>query len=588
MSRKRMLWQIFPSYIIITTIVALLVAWYGSRSFQKSYLLQVASGLQARATLIENQLHQALQSDDSAAIDEMCINLGKKSDTRITIVYSSGKVLGDSENNPANMENHSNRPEIIEAFKNGFGKSTRFSNTLQKSMMYVAIKSYVDSDSLVIRTSIPLTLVDETIWSNNIRLGLAGLIIIILAAVASLLVSRRISLPLERLKIGAERFASGDLTKTLPVPNLAEVGALAKAMNNMAGELNDRINTITRQKKEQEAILDSMIEGVLAVDQNECLINCNDVATQLLNLDIENFRGRSIYEAIRHVKLQKLIANTLKRREPLQEELIFGNQNERLVLASTMRLHDLEENTIGALVVFYDITNLRKLENLRRDFVANVSHELKTPITSIKGSIETLMDGAYKNHDDAKRFLNIAIRQTDRLHQIVEDLLSLSRIENEIEAEKLPRQNENIFKIIKQSITELQSSIEHQNINISIDCPADLNVNINGLLLNQAITNFLDNAIKYGKESGHIKISAILKNGELNISVQDDGPGIDPQHHERLFERFYRVDKSRSSKMGGTGLGLAIVKHIAIAHNGYVAVLSKPGEGSIFSIIIPC
>jgi two-component system phosphate regulon sensor histidine kinase PhoR len=587
MSRKRMLWQIFPSYVIIMAIVAIWVAWYGSWSFRNSYLSQVSSDLRARAALIENQILQSYQDDSDMTIDLLCKEIGNKSNTRISVIHSSGAVLGDSDHDSNKMENHGNRPEIVDALNLGSGQATRFSNTLQKSMMYIAIKSIVDNDSLVIRTSIPLTDINETIWLNNVRIAIAGLFIIFLAAVASLLVSRRISYPLEQIQIGAKRFASGDLTKALPVPNLAEVGALSESMNHMARELKTRIDTITRQKQEHEAILGSMIEGVLAVDQDECLINCNEVAINLLNLNDKILKGKTIYEVIRHVGLQKLIANTLENQKQLQEELVFGEQNERLVLTSTMRLHDFGGNTIGVLVVFHDITNLRKLENIKKDFVANVSHELKTPITSIKGSIETLMDGAYNNKEDAEKFLNIAAMQTDRLHHIIEDLLSLSRIENEIETEKITTESENILRLIRQATNELKTSINAENIEFDIRCSEDLTANINGPLISQAVGNFIDNAIKYGRENGKIVVSAEIKNNQLFISVEDNGPGIDPEHHDRLFERFYRIDKSRSSSLGGTGLGLAIVKHVALAHGGQVSVDSSPGKGSVFSIIIP-
>jgi two-component system phosphate regulon sensor histidine kinase PhoR len=486
------------------------------------------------------------------------------------------------------MENHRTRPEIVSAFRTGYGQAVRYSNTLQRNMMYVAVLSQREGRVLgVVRTAIPLTFVDEELSSTKLRIALSGVVIAILAAVVILFVSRRISRPLEELRAGAERFASGDLRTRLRVDGSEEISTLAEAMNRMAAQLDHRINLISQQSKEQEAILTSMTEGVLAVDTDERVINFNRAAAEMLDFHPQHARGMTVQEAVRNTHLQEIIGHTLRSRESHHGEVIFPGLSERVVQVSATILRDTEGNDIGALMVLNDITRIRRLENLKKEFVANVSHELKTPITSIIGSVETLLGGAMEEKSDANRFLKIVSRQADRLYRIVEDLLSLSRLERDTDESAVPLEMNSIRPVLDAAVQVCESKAKEKSIRVEVECDPNLRAEINAPLLEQAIVNLLDNAVTYSDMGQAVEISAGEENDKLVISVKDQGCGIEQKYLPRIFERFYRVDKARSRESGGTGLGLSIVKHIALVHGGEVKVESKIDVGSTFTIILP-
>ncbi|MFZ5980369.1 MAG: two-component system histidine kinase PnpS [Candidatus Zixiibacteriota bacterium] len=585
MARKRMLWQLYFPYLVIIVLSVIALAWYAVRSQRHFYLEQTAEELEARARIITRQITPLINSGNYDEIDALCKDLKQKANTRFTIVLPSGEVVGDSDEDPSRMENHGNRPEIVDVFIKGEGLSIRYSGTLQRTMMYRAIPVKVnDKLTVIVRTSLPLTFIDDALNDIRFKMTLGGLLIALLAAVISFLVARRISSPLEHLKRGAERFSRGYLQSKLAVPDSEEIGSLAEAMNEMAAELNDRISTITRQSMEQEAILLSMAEGVLAVDQDERIININQTAAEFFGLYPSEVTRKLLQETIRNTALQQLVTGVLENKDSATRTIDVSEPRNRYLQASGSVIRDVDGEAIGAVVVLNDITRLRELENLRRDFVANVSHELRTPITSIQGFVETLQDGAVENAEDAKRFLEIIARQADRLNTIIEDLLSLSRIE---QAPEIHFITGNIKEIINAAAQTCASNARNKNITVTVDCPADLNIKINQNLLEQALVNLLDNAIKYSPAGSQVTARAVRGDKEITISIIDNGAGIEAKHLPRIFERFYRVDKARSRELGGSGLGLAIVKHIALAHNGRITVESTPGKGSTFTLYLP-
>jgi two-component system phosphate regulon sensor histidine kinase PhoR len=327
-----------------------------------------------------------------------------------------------------------------------------------------------------------------------------------------------------------------------------------------------------------------MKEGVIAIDNDDRLLILNPMAQRLLGVDMESVKGKTIQEAIRNVDLQKFFEKTHISPSPAHDEIVFRPGT--LMQAMGTALLDADYRKIGVLVVLNDITQTRNLENMRKDFVANVSHELKTPITSIKGFVETLREGAIKDPEKACDFLEIVSRQAERLDAIIDDLLALSRIEQKAESEEIEMEMGRIKDVLLAVMVNLQPKANDQNVKITLECDEDIYVKMNAPLMEQAVTNLLDNAVKYSP-GGNVTIKADRMDHEVAIRVIDTGVGIEPEHIPRLFERFYRVDKARSRKMGGTGLGLAIVKHIVQAHNGRTDVQSKPGRGSIFSIVLP-
>ncbi len=589
MGRRRLLWQLFPTYLFITFVSLGAVTWYMSGALRSFHIEQTALDLEARGHLIEHQLRGHLLPSESAYIDTLCKELGRESKARITVILPDGTVLGDTEEDPGRMDNHAGRPEIILALKGRVGVSTRFSHTLQKEMLYVAV-AVVEGKAIVgsVRVSIPATAIDRTLESVYLRLGWAGLVIALVAAALSLVVARRITRLLEEMKRGAQRFARGELGRRLPISRTEEIGALGVALNEMAAQLDERIRTMASQRNELEAVLGSMVEGVLAVDAEARILRLNQAASRLMGIEVTGATGRRIQEVVRKTDLQRFVTRLLESREPVEGDIVlqFGGV-ERFLQAHGTPLRDAQGREIGALIVLNDVTRLRRLENIRRDFVANVSHELRTPITAIKGSVETLMAGAVENHQDAQRFLGIACRQADRLNAIIEDLLALSRVEQEAEREGIPLQFEALKPVLEAALQVCQQSAEEKPVRVNLFCHPDLQARINAPLLEQAVVNLLTNAIKYSSPEGTVLVEAARFQSQVMIKVQDWGCGIAREHLPRLFERFYRVDPARSRNLGGTGLGLAIVKHIAQSHGGEVVVNSTPGQGSSFTITLP-
>ena len=589
MAKKRqLLWQLYPSYVLITVISLVAVTWYASSSLRHFFLERAGADLEARAYFFESRIMEHLDPLDEKAVDSLCKQIGNRASTRITVILPSGKVIGDTEKDPAGMDNHVDRPEIIGALTGSFGKSTRYSRTLDKDMMYVGIPLRRNGQiAAVIRTSVPVNAIDETIKNIQIKIALGGLIIAIFAAALSLLVSRRLTLPIEQIRRWAESIARGEFQFRPPDAGSEEIEALSEAMNRMAVELQDRIDTVMRQRNEMEAVLSSMVEGVIAVDTEERIISMNHAAAGMFRCDPSEAQGRSIQEVVRNTFLHHFLKETLSSQEPVEKDIVLSSGVERFLNAHGTVLRDSEGNQIGALIVLNDVTRIRSLENIRREFVANVSHEIKTPITAIKGFVETLRDGAVKNTEDTERFLGIIDRHVDRLEAIIEDLLRLSRIEQEAEREEIVLSEGRIREVLENAIRACDLKAVARKIRIKLSCDEDIAVKINPPLLEQAVVNLLDNAIKYSDEDSVIQVEVEQADKEIIISVHDQGCGIEKEHLQRLFERFYRVDKARSRQLGGTGLGLAIVKHITQAHRGRVSVNSALGKGSTFAIHLP-
>jgi len=586
--KKRLLWQLYPTYLLITLVCLLAATWYASRSLRHFYLDQTAADLEARARLVEQQIGQYLDPLDKRAIDLLCKNVGKRSSTRITIILPSGRVVGDSEEHPEKMDSHADRSEFIGALNAPSSTSMRYSRTLSMNMMYVGIPLKANGKILaVVRTSIPVDAIDDAIKSIEIKIAVGGLVVAMLAAVLSLIVSRHISRPIEEIRKGAECFARGEFQCVLPASKIEEIGGLSDAMKEMALELSKRINTVVEQRNEIEAMLSSMVEGVIAVDMGERVISMNAAAGQMFGYNLSEVQGRSIQELVRNTVLQRFVTRALSSQEPVEKDIVLSSNGERFLNGHGTVLRDARGKQIGALVVLNDVTHIRKLEKIRRDFVANVSHEIKTPITAIKGFVETLLDGAVGNPDDAKRFLGIIQKHVDRLESIIEDLLSLSRIEREAEREEVPLDESRVKDVLQSAIQFCEISTVARKMEMELSCDEEIKARMNPPLLEQAFVNLLENAIKYSDDGSIIRLEAAETGGEIVINVIDQGCGIEREHLPRLFERFYRVDKARSRQLGGTGLGLAIVKHIVQAHRGKVSVESVPGEGSTFSIHLP-
>ena len=398
------------------------------------------------------------------------------------------------------------------------------------------------------------------------------------------------------MKKNAEAFARGDFSQRMQGHQSGsaslEVVSLASSMDRMAEMLNEKIRTIETDRKQLDTVFSSMVEAVIAVDVEERIISINAAAARLLGIDHRQAPGKLLQAVVRHIELQVQIGRVLATGESVEKEIVFREQNgEKLLQVRIVTLYDGKARKVGALVVINDVTKLRRLETIRRDFVANVSHELRTPITSIRGYVETLLDGAIDNREDAIKFLQTVQRQSDRLNAIIDDLLALSRIEQESSVGDIHLQEGPLRIVLDSAVQTCQIEADRVGVGLVVDCPEDILVTMNHTLLEQAIVNLLVNAVKYSRRDDVVTVSARLTGekgdgGKVTITVRDTGCGIAAEHLPRLFERFYRSDKARSRAVGGTGLGLAIVKHIVQAHGGRIDVRSQEGVGSEFTITL--
>jgi two-component system phosphate regulon sensor histidine kinase PhoR len=588
MAGRRLIWELYPSYILIVVLSIGAMTWLADRYVRRVYLEQTAADLEVRAILVEDGVRALLSPAQTEPVTRICRDLGRRTHTRITVILPSGKVIGDSEEEPARMDNHADRPEVVAALRGERGVSTRYSFTLRKNMMYVAVPIAAEGGVVaVVRTSVPVTAIDTTLRAVYLRVALAGLVTAVFAGVLSFLAARRIARPLEEIREGAERFSRGAFETRLHVPGTLEIGAVAETMNQMAERLDEKIRAVVRQRNELEAVLSGMVEGVIALDNDGRVMSMNQAAGRMLGVEPAPALTQRLSAVVRNAELLEFASRTLSGRETADKEIVLRGNPEKFIQTHGTLLRDEKGESIGALVVMDDVTALKRLELVRRDFVANVSHELKTPITSIKGFVETLLDGALKQPADAERFLRIIAKQSERLVAIIEDLLLLSKLEQEPEKARLSFEPADLLAMMKSAVEACEVKASGKRVRVEMRCEKGLRVPCSAALLEQALINLIDNAIKYSEPESTVEVEAAASPDAVSISVRDRGCGIPPEHLSRLFERFYRVDKARSRTLGGTGLGLAIVKHIAQVHRGYVTVESEPGRGSTFTIHLP-
>ncbi len=588
--KKRLVWQIFPAFFLIALASLAVAIWFATNALNFFFLKQTTLDLKDHIALLQNQIRPHFQDQQLPQIERICKEAGQLTDIRFTVILPDGRVVGDSRENPTHMDNHADRPEIRAAVAEGFGQSMRYSNTLDRNLLYVATAMRNGEHLLAVtRAALPVVFLDEQKKAIQWRMAGGGLVIALLVGVISLLATRKISRPIEELRIGADVFSSGNLEHKLAIPDTEELASLAEAMNKMAGQLDRRLKTVVDQRNELETVLANMHEGIVAINTHEAIISMNRAAADMFENDREKATGRSVQEVVRNIELQTFVRQALATDDEQEDDISLFRPSETILNIRSSPILDVRGQRIGTLLVMADVTKLRRLENMRRDFVANVSHEIKTPLTAIKGYVETLFNQEVDSKEDAERFLGIIIKHVNRLNAIVVDLLSLSRIERtgEDSGSALDFADTRLGDIIQTAVQVCQKQADEKNISIEQRGELDLKAHVDATLLEQAILNLLDNAIKFSDDGNMVAIDVERRNGATGIHITDHGCGIARNHLARLFERFYRVDKARSRQMGGTGLGLAIVKHIVQAHGGQVTVVSRPGRGSTFSVLLP-
>ncbi len=581
MRRKNLLWRLYFSYGLILLACLALVGGYAGWELARHTRNRLRADLEGCARLAA-AAYLPVRGETASGIRA----LGRAAHMRITFIAGDGRVVADSEEDASRMGNHGDRPEVKTALGGEVGFAERYSQTVKRDMLYVAVPAQgPDGDLYVARMAIPTEDVQARLRTVYVILGLGGATAAILALGLGYLVARRIMRPLREMERQARRAAGGDLKVEFTSKSPDEIGQLADAMNSLVRQLDEQIRSLVQQKNEREAILSSMVEGVIAVDADERLLMANQAAREMLNLPAEGGVGRPILEAVRNIKLQKLLREVLSADAAREAEVELSPQK-RVIKVTGAPLRGEAGREIGCMAVLNDITRMRALERVRSDFVANVSHELKTPITTVKGYIETLREGAVRDAEEVRNFLDIIARHADRLNAIVDDLLSLSRVESD--AHSIVMGPLDLRHVVARSLDSVRGKAAVKKIRIvPPEMPEAMPVLGNANLLEQALGNILDNAVKFSPDNTTVTVLLSKKDGWGVLAVGDEGIGIQERDLPRIFERFYRVDKARSRELGGTGLGLAIVKHIVRAHGGEVAAKSVAGKGSVFTMRVP-
>ncbi|HSY58061.1 MAG TPA: ATP-binding protein [Terriglobales bacterium] len=599
--RARLFWKLGLTYLALLLGVLLAVDIYSARVLRRDYIQSASEEL---ASLLNFAEAHPPKLDDLSQLRDWVLLMSQSGD-RMTIIDRTGSVLADSAHEPETMENHSDRPEVRQAFVGGRGQSVRMSTTFQQQFVYQAIRYQPPSGPpIVIRAARPLASIDLSLAALRQRLLVASLVIFLVGLIGSFVISRMFSARVERLMEFSRRVAEGDFRPLPAERSRDELADLGASLNNTAHRLESEIRLLSGERNRSSAILRSMVEGVAVIDAQERLVFCNRAFLEILNLDPKTCEGRPLIELVRNSELIGLIRKALRGEEGLQSDIVMGivqQLNFSVTSAPVKALEPLPgtpaipahssaivnaEKPSGAVVVLHDVTELRRLERVRQDFVANVSHEFKTPLTAIQGFAETLLAGALEDPKNNRRFLEIMRDHATRLARLTDDLLKLARIEaGKLEVEFSPV---GVIEFIEPCAETALMKASRKEITLDIDIPPGLPPVLGDAgLLRDVLQNLLDNAIQYTPPGGHIRVSAAAGSREVVITVSDTGIGIPVADQERIFERFYRVDAARSREAGGTGLGLSIAKHIVEAHSGRLWVESGVGQGSRFSFSIP-
>ena len=587
--RRNLFAKLGLTFVALLISALLAVDYFAERALRRDYertaysqLTAVAGIAQARAPALPAL--PPVRPEDVAKLNEWVSQIAA-SGSRVTLIASDGQVLAESQSDSQTMENHAGRPEVRAAMADGSGRAIRHSVTLNRDLLYYAVRQDVAAGApIVLRFALPIETVDEVLQSFRRSLWLSSFLILLIAAGAALQISRLFTDRVERLKDFSRRVAAGDFTAIAAESSGDALDDLGASMNRTAAQLDETIRTLTEERNLSTAILGSMVEGVAVVNGSERLLFANQGFAEILNLKFPPKSGSALVEIVGQTELIEAVRSVLHGESRVEAEIVTGTLRQKYFAATVASVR--AGDTLGAVVVLHDITELRRLERVRRDFVANVSHEFRTPLTAIQGFAETLLAGAIDDAQNRVRFLEIILEHARRLARLTEDLLRLSQMDSdrlELEIDEV-----SVSQIVDSCLATAQHRALENGLELSVKVPSNLpTVAGDRRRLAEVLQNLLDNARQYTLPGGEIVLSAEAHELEIVFTVSDTGIGIPRTDQSRIFERFYRVDAARSREAGGTGLGLAIAKHLIEAQGGRIWVESELGKGSHFHFSVP-
>ncbi|PKM77194.1 MAG: hypothetical protein CVU90_08560 [Firmicutes bacterium HGW-Firmicutes-15] len=578
--------KLVAAYLLVISLLLVLMGGIGYINFRNYYLNNMEERLTKEAFLVADMSkYRSMDKDSTRSYQDICETAAQDSAARVTIINADGIVLGDSAAEPDKMDIHSNRPEVYAALHGGIGVGMRYSDTLDMNMLYVAVPFNAGDIKGAVRIAMPLAEL-QTIY-NNVFAGMlmAALLCGLLAFLLSFVLAQYFSYPLRDITEAVQDMARGNLKRRTSFNSADEMGLLAQAFNDMGQHIEQSMYEVSEVKNRLEALLNNTVNGIVMIGNEGKVVYANPAAISLLGLGT-HFAGRKHVELITTYELLAMIDEAKISLRPVKRSIVLHTLGARIIEANVVPIKNEALAMQDILVVLNDITELKRLEQVRKDFATNVSHELKTPVTSISGFAETLLDEGGRNPDNVMEFTTIIYDEAQRLAHLIDELLELSKLESD--EFNLNLQTVNINKLVSATVERMSKLAGLRSILINYaEMENILELTSDPKLIDQILMNILDNAIKYSADGDQVDIELEDLGDEVKLVVKDNGIGIPEKEIVRIFERFYRVDKARSRKTGGTGLGLAIVKHLVENLKGQVTVDSTAGKGSTFSIILP-
>lgn len=578
-----MQWRITVPFILLILVSMGVLGGYLSSYTRSSQIDNLRSYLEDEARVAaEASLPGFLSQDKNVILDALAKKLGDQIDARVTFIALDGTVLGDSEENPATMENHAARPEVKDALATGAGESTRYSTTLGKKMLYIAVLiSHQDEVLGISRVALPMTVVESLVNRMTISIVTAMAAVALLVILTAWGIARVTTRPIRELTNASKRIASGELGQKITIEARDEVGELTHAFNRMSSKLKDLVETISEDRARLATILDNMADGVIMTDIEGNILLANRAARTLFETKNKNAINRRIMEVVRDHEIDEILKLCLKTARTQATQYESGTSKRYL---RVIAIPIADDKLSSVLLLFQDLTELRNLQTTRRELIGNISHEFRTPLAGIKAMVETMRSGAVEDKEAASDFLSRIDGEVDRLTQMVVELTELSRIETGKADLRLEAVNLN--QLVEEVVTQLNPQAERHQVSIQKELASDLPpVHADRARIHQVIANLVHNAIKFTDTGGRITVTSRVHDKAVTVDISDTGIGIPKSDLPHIFERFYKGDKARSG--GGTGMGLAIAKHVVEAHGGKIWVKSEEGKGSTFSFSLP-